>query len=98
MARQGFPDAIAEQFGANLRRLRLRSGLSQQRLAPLAKLHRTGISLLEQGEREPGLGTLVKLAGALEVSPLDLLDGIEWHWREDDPEAGAFYVEEELVR
>lgn len=96
--RRGFPDAIAAQFGSNLRRLRLRSGLSQDRLAPLAKLHRTEISLLERGVREARIGTMVKLAGPLEVSPLDLLEGIAWRWQKDDPDAGAFYVEDELAR
>lgn len=92
------PDAIARQFGANLRRLRLKAGLSQERLAPLARIYQPEISVLERGEREPGIGTLLKLAGPLEVNPLELLEGIVWHWDSEDPEARGFYVRDERVR
>ncbi len=96
-ASQHFPNAIAEQFGANLSKLRLQAGLSQERLACLVQSHRTEISLLERGGREPRIGTLVKFAGPLEVSPLDLLDGIVWHWQEESPETGIFIVDDELA-
>jgi transcriptional regulator with XRE-family HTH domain len=69
---------IAERFGANLKRHRRRSGLSQEELAFLASLHRTAIGLLEAGERLPRLDTIAKLAGALTVEPGALFDGIEW--------------------
>jgi transcriptional regulator with XRE-family HTH domain len=39
-------------------------------------LHRAEVSLLERGGREPRLGTIVKLARALEVSAARLLDRI----------------------
>lgn len=68
----------ATQFGKNLTRQRKRAGLSQDELAQMASLHRTEISLLERGRRIPRIDTLAKLAGALAVSPRDLLDGIEW--------------------
>lgn len=42
-------------------------------------LHRTEVGLLERGERLPRVDTLVKLAGALEVSPCELLEGIAWN-------------------
>lgn len=69
---------IAERFGANLRRARKRLGLPQEELAVRASLHRTHISLLENGERMARIDTVVKLAGALGVGPDDLLDGISW--------------------
>jgi transcriptional regulator with XRE-family HTH domain len=65
-------------FAVNLRRIRKRQGLSQEALADLADLHRTEVSLLERAGREPRLGTLVRLAGALEVDPRELMEGIEW--------------------
>ena len=43
------------------------------------ELHRTEISLLERGGREPRLGTIVKLAGALDTTPEALCDGIRWN-------------------
>ena len=63
-------------FAANLRRYRTGAGLSQQALGYACKLHRTEISLLERGEREPRLSTIVRIARALDVSPAELLNGI----------------------
>jgi transcriptional regulator with XRE-family HTH domain len=70
--------SVAERFAANLCRLRRLSRLSQQELAERATIHRTHVGLLEHGKRLPRADTLVKLAVALEVSPNDLLQGIEW--------------------
>lgn len=69
---------VAEQFGANLSRLREQSGVTQEELAFRASLHRTEIGLLERGGRIPRIDTLAKLAGALGVFPADLLEGIAW--------------------
>lgn len=69
---------IAERFGGNLRRIRKRSGLSQEALAMRASLHRTHIGLLERAERMPRVDTVVKLAGALGVEAEDLLAGMVW--------------------
>lgn len=69
---------VAGRFGENLRRVRRREGLSQERLAVRASLHRTEIGLLEKGERVCQIDTLIKLAGALAVAPDELLDGIGW--------------------
>lgn len=69
---------LHEVLGGNLRRLRERAGLSQEALATKAGgLHRTEISLLERGEREPRLSTIVLLAQALEVKVATLLRGVD---------------------
>jgi transcriptional regulator with XRE-family HTH domain len=73
---------IAARFGENMRRCRKQLGVSQEELGIRASLHRTEISTLERGFRLPCIDTLVKLAGALEVSPDDLLDGMVWKPRE----------------
>ena len=65
-----------QHFARNLRRHRLEAGLSQEGLARACRLHRTEISLLERGAREPRLSTIVRLAQALEVPPAALLDGV----------------------
>jgi transcriptional regulator with XRE-family HTH domain len=67
-----------ERFAANLRQARIKAGISQEALGDLCELHRTEISLLERAGREPRLGTLVKLAGALGTTPGELSDGIAW--------------------
>lgn len=68
----------ADRFAQNLRRYRRRAGLSQEQVGFRADLHRTEISLLERGARIPRIDTVVKLAGALEISLPDLLDGMVW--------------------
>jgi transcriptional regulator with XRE-family HTH domain len=65
-----------EQFAENLRRCRKNRGLSQQRLAFDCRLHRTEISLLERGDRNPRLTTIVRLARALGVAPAELLEEV----------------------
>lgn len=72
------PFEVADPFRSNLCRLRRLSALSQEQLAFRSSLHRTAISLMERGERIPRIDTLVKLAAAIEVTPNDLLRGIEW--------------------
>jgi transcriptional regulator with XRE-family HTH domain len=70
--------SVAKRFGANLARERRRVGLSQEELGVRASLHRTAVGQLERGERTARLDSFVKLAGSLEISPCDLLDGIGW--------------------
>jgi transcriptional regulator with XRE-family HTH domain len=70
--------AVAERLGENLRRVRRREGLTQEELAGRASLHRTAIGLLENARRVCRTDTLIQLAGAMEVPPEELLDGIAW--------------------
>jgi transcriptional regulator with XRE-family HTH domain len=76
-----------QRFAKNLRRVRQERKVSQEELAFRCDLHRTEISLLERGGREPRLGTIVKLAGALESSPEELCAGISW-----SPKPGKFVI------
>jgi transcriptional regulator with XRE-family HTH domain len=68
-----------ERFAANLRHARTVASISQEELGNRCDLHRTEISLLERAGREPRLGTIVKLAGALETTPGELCAGISWN-------------------
>jgi len=65
------------RFGANLRAARTGAGLSQEALAYEAVVDRAAISVYERGRREPNLRTVLKLARALGLSPVTLLDGVE---------------------
>jgi transcriptional regulator with XRE-family HTH domain len=67
-----------ERFATNLRKARQKKKISQEELGFLCDLHRTEISLLERGGREPRLGTIVKLASCLETTPEQLCEGIRW--------------------
>ena len=42
---------VAERFGARLKSIRLDQGISQEKLAELAELHRTYVSSVERGQR-----------------------------------------------
>jgi transcriptional regulator with XRE-family HTH domain len=67
-----------DRFAVNLRQARQAAGISQEELADRCELHRTEVSLLERGGREPRLGTMVKLATALGTTPEELCKGISW--------------------
>jgi transcriptional regulator with XRE-family HTH domain len=67
---------LAEQFGRRLFMARRRLGVSQEALAGFAGLHRTEVQKLEAGKREPQLRTIVKLAHALGVDPVRLVEGL----------------------
>jgi transcriptional regulator with XRE-family HTH domain len=69
---------VSERFGENLLRIRQARKLSQENLADRAGIHRTQISLLESGRRQPLLETVVRLAGALDVPVETLFEGILW--------------------
>ncbi|HET8814277.1 MAG TPA: helix-turn-helix transcriptional regulator [Solirubrobacterales bacterium] len=78
-----------DRFSVNLRRARKAAGISQEELAKRCEIHRTEVSLLERGGREPRLGMMVKLATALGTTPEALCAGIGWNTRER-----AFKVDE----
>jgi len=65
---------ILRAFGNHLRTLRLQKGLSQEKLAELAGLHRTYLGGVERGKRNPTLLTLAKIAKALSIPTCELLD------------------------
>ena len=64
---------INEIFARNLRRARLKEGLSQEKLAELAGLHRTYVSAVERGERNISLRNVQRLATALKMTSGELL-------------------------
>lgn len=86
---------IAARFSERLLITRRRAGLSQEELGYLSNLHRTEVGHLERGHRDPKVSTLIKLAGALGVTPNDLLDGIEWKPKTNAPLQGQFKIKED---
>ena len=73
---QGTPsdaDHVAATFGLVVRALRLERGLSQERLAEMADVHRTYVSMVERGVNAPSLPTVFALARALGLDPEDLV-------------------------
>ncbi len=62
-------------FGLEIKRRRLELGLTQEEFAERSGLHRTYVSGIERGERNPTFGTIFQLANGLNCSPRDLLPG-----------------------
>lgn len=67
----------AEAFGQVLRDLRVRKGLTQEGLSFDAGIRRTYVSILELGQQQPSLSTLLKLAKALEIPAGELVQAVE---------------------
>ena len=61
------------QFGKKLREVRIKKKLSQGDVARILGVHRSYISGLERGRRNPSLLTIQKVAKALGVSAKELL-------------------------
>ena len=61
-----------ELFGNNIRKYRDLMGISQEDLADKSGLHRTYISGVERGVRNPTIAVVSQLAKALKVSLSDL--------------------------
>jgi transcriptional regulator with XRE-family HTH domain len=64
-------------LGEEIRKARLKAGLSQESLADKSGLHRTYISLLERNKKSPTLETLFRICHALGVSAAGLIKKVE---------------------
>lgn len=62
-----------QRFGKRLREVRESVGISQEKLAALAELHRTYVSSVERGKRNISLLNIERLAIALKVSMGELM-------------------------
>ena len=67
----------AVAFGKILRQLRLNANLTQEELGFEADLRRTYVSILELGQQQPSLTTLLKLAKALDITGSELVGMVE---------------------
>ncbi len=65
---------IRRQVGTNVQRIRRGRGWSQEELSFQSGLHRTYISGIERGARNPTVTVLQELADALGVTPAALLE------------------------
>jgi transcriptional regulator with XRE-family HTH domain len=68
---------LQRRFGAVLRRRRGQAGLSQEKLAALAGLHRNYVGLLERGLRMPSIAVAQQLAGALNTTLSEFFAEVE---------------------
>lgn len=65
---------LQEQVGRNIQKFRREMGISQEELGFRCDLHRTYISGVERGVRNPTVSVLERLANALGVAPMQLLE------------------------
>ena len=75
--------AARTRIAVNLKRLRMKRGLSQESMAELADFHRTYISQLERCITNISIDGLERIAHALAVDVVDLLAPVS-----DDGEQG----------
>lgn len=69
---------MATTVGDNLRRLRRRQNLTQAQLTDKAKVGPNVIARIETGQTQfPRVDTVIKLARALGVDPMDLIEDVE---------------------
>ena len=61
-----------ERFAQRVRVLREEQGISQERLAERAGLHRTSIGMVERLERNPSLICIYKIANGLGIDVKEL--------------------------
>lgn len=64
---------ILIKFGRRIRQERLKFGMSQEKIAELADLHRNYIGLIERAEKNVTLLSIEKIAKALKTTPSKLL-------------------------
>lgn len=69
---------IIQQFAFNMKACRESRGMSQEKLAEYADLHRTYIGSIERAEKIPSLITIVKIAKALHVDISQLINNSLW--------------------
>ena len=68
---------VSIAFGKVLRQLRKNKGLSQEQLGFEADLRRTYVSILELGQQQPSLTTIIKLAKALDIKASNMIELLE---------------------
>lgn len=68
---------VVQLLGQNVRRYRKLRGMTQEQLALEAGMERSYVSDLERGARNPSVRALGRLARALAVEPMALLQNHE---------------------
>ena len=69
--------ALQKALGRAVRKHRLRLGLTQESASQRADLHRTYLADVERGARNASIGSIVRVANALQLSVADLFKAAE---------------------
>lgn len=70
-------DPALDALGAEVRRRRIELGLTQDELGERASIHRNYIGMLERGERNATVLTLLRVAAGLGVRASSLLEAAQ---------------------
>ena len=63
----------AEKLGKNLKRIRIKKGISQGEISRILKVDKSFVSNIENGKTNPTLATIAKIAKAVGVSVGELM-------------------------
>ena len=69
-------NTIHIEIGNRIRQLRVKKGLSQEKLAELSELNTSYIGQVERGEKNPSVDTVYRIASALQVDLPDLFKNL----------------------
>ncbi len=72
-------EALAKEFGALIRDLRLAKGYSQERFGEVCQIDRSYMGMIERGEVNVTLAMIVKMAKALDLTLSGLFLELEQH-------------------
>lgn len=64
---------VTQKFGVKIKKLRKIRGLTQEKLAELARIDYSYMNLIENGKRNPSLKLIARLARVLDVSLDELM-------------------------
>ena len=67
---------LVKVFANNVRRERVRQGISQELLAERAGVHRTYVGMLERAEKNVTIYNIERIAHALGIDPASLLASV----------------------
>ena len=65
---------LTSKFGKKLKMERTKKDYSQEKLSSLSNISKNSISAIERGESIPSIGTIEKLANALNMPVTELID------------------------
>jgi transcriptional regulator with XRE-family HTH domain len=64
-------------FGKELRKLRLKAGLTQEEVAARAGVSREYVSMLEAGKNVPTIDVFIRLCHAVDAHPSDVISRLD---------------------
>jgi transcriptional regulator with XRE-family HTH domain len=77
MSKDNIEQQYLKRFGGRIRELRLQESISQEELAERAGVHRTYVGMIERGEKNITLLSLLKISSALNRKLAELFEDFQ---------------------